>query len=141
MQPIRKSAKPISIFLTLLMLSISVPFDSVTAAMIGTESSLDLKRAQQAREEINHLISRRNVHDALMAHGIDPLEAKARIDCLSDAEVIKIADEIDKLPAGGFGPITPPVWIVVVAIVGIVLIIYLASSAVFPQVEVEKKSE
>ena len=32
---------------------------------------------------------------------IDPLEAKARIDSLSDAEVMRLADQIDKLPAGG----------------------------------------
>ena len=39
--------------------------------------------------------------DAFIAQGIDPIEARARIDSLSDDEVIGIADQIDQLPAGG----------------------------------------
>ena len=34
-----------------------------------------------------------------MAQGIDPGEAKARIDSLSDAEAIDAADKFDQLPA------------------------------------------
>ena len=35
-----------------------------------------------------------------IARGIDPIEARARMDSLSDDEVIRIADQIDQLPAG-----------------------------------------
>jgi hypothetical protein len=61
-----------------------------------------------------------------MAQGINPIEAKARIDSLSDAEVIRIADEINKLPAGagGFAPaISIPAWFIAVIIGAVVLII------------------
>ena len=37
----------------------------------------------------------------LIAGGIDPLEAKDRVNSLSDAEVQTIAAKIDELPAGG----------------------------------------
>jgi hypothetical protein len=36
-----------------------------------------------------------------MGQGIDPIEAKARLDSLSDAEVIRLAEQIENLPAGG----------------------------------------
>ena len=97
----RQNAKPLCVFSTLLLLLVSVPLVSVWAAMIGTESTLDLTRVRQARDEINRLLLREDIQSALMAQGIDPLEAKARIDSLSDTEVIRLADQIDKLPAGG----------------------------------------
>ena len=50
MKVIRRNAKLVGVFLTILMLFISVPFDSVLAAMIETEAMLDLTPAQQARE-------------------------------------------------------------------------------------------
>jgi hypothetical protein len=137
MKQIRQNAKPACIFLTFLMLTITVPFQSVLAAMIGTETTLDLARAKKARDDINNLLAREDVQGALVSQGIDPLEAKARINSLSDAEVIRMADEIDELSAGGM-TITPPVWIVVAVLVGLILIVYLFISAVAQPVEVEK---
>jgi hypothetical protein len=37
----------------------------------------------------------------LVSQGIDPQEAQARIDSLSDAEVNDIVNKLDQLPAGG----------------------------------------
>ena len=101
MRCIRQNAKPLCVFSTLLLLLISVPLDSVFAAMVGTETTLDLTRTRQARDEINKLLLREDIQNALMAQGIDPVEAKARIESLSDTEVVRLADQIDKLPAGG----------------------------------------
>jgi hypothetical protein len=107
MKMIRPSAKMVSVFLTILMLSITIPYQSVMAAMIATEATLDSMRAQQVRDDINNLLLREDIQKALIAQGIDPLEAKARIDSLSDTEIVRIANQIDKLPAGGGDP-TPP---------------------------------
>jgi hypothetical protein len=139
MKLIRQNAKPACIFLTFLMLSITVPYQSVLAAMIGTEVTLDLTQAKQARDDINSLLLREDVQNALMAQGIDPLEAKARIDSLSDAEVVRLADQIDKLPAGGL--VSFPWWFGPVVLLGVILIVYLIISALTPPIEVEKKSE
>ena len=132
MKVIRRNAKLASVFLTILMLSITIPYQSALAAMIGTEAMLDSTRAQQARDETNSLLLREDVQNALMAQGIDPLEAKARIDSLSDAEVIRIANEIDKLPAGGglvAGFVAGFIVVFIAAVVGlIVCIVYLATS-------------
>jgi len=107
------------------MLSITIPYQSVLAAMIGTDATLDLTRAQQARDDINSLLLREDVQNALMAQGINPLEAKARIDSLSDAEVIRIADEIDKLPTGGNNIQPFPTWVGILIIAAIVAILVL----------------
>jgi hypothetical protein len=98
MKVIRRWVKPTSIALTILMLLISVPFQSVLAAMIGTETVMDSARGQEARAYLQQLLAREDVQAALIAHGIDPMEAKSRIDALSDDEVIRIADQIDQLP-------------------------------------------
>jgi len=129
MKVIRRNAKLASVFLTILMLSITIPYQSVLAAMIGTEATLDSTQAQQARDDINSLLLREDVQNTLMAQGINPIEAKARIDSFSDAEVIRIAEEINKLPAGagemfsGGLAIGPPAWVIAVIIGAVVLII------------------
>ena len=98
-----------------------MPLDSVLAAMVGTETALDLTRAKQARDEINRLLLREDIQNALMAQGIDPVEAKVRIDSLSDAEVVRLADQIDKLPMGG-NAIGKDAVLVGVAIVAVIII-------------------
>jgi hypothetical protein len=62
---------------------------------------LDISRSQEARETLKHFMTREDVQTAIAAQGVDPLEADARINSLTNAEVIQIADQIDQLPAGG----------------------------------------
>ena len=78
-----------------------MPVQSVFAAMVQTEAVLEDEETQYAREKVRVFLERKEVRAAFIAHGIDPLEAKARVDSLSDAEVQQIADRIDHLPAGG----------------------------------------
>lgn len=46
-------------------------------------------------------MARKDVRSAIISQAVDPLEADARLNSLSDAEVIQLADQIDQLPAGG----------------------------------------
>ena len=98
---IRRVAKPVSILLTICMLLLSLPHKSAFAGMIGTETVLDATRSQEARDYLNRILAREDVRVSLVAQGIDPLEAKARVDSLSDAEVVSLTDQIEQLPAGG----------------------------------------
>ncbi len=100
MKMVRKTLKPMSICLAVIMFLMVAPVHSVLAAMIGTETVIDATRGQEARDMIHTLLAREDVQAALHEHGIDALEAKARIDSLSDDEVIRIADQIDQLPEG-----------------------------------------
>jgi hypothetical protein len=97
----RKSAKPVSIFLVIFLSFIFMPVQSVFAAMIGTEELMNNPETQAARATVRAFMERRDVQDILIARGIDPLEARARLNSLSDAEVQTIAAKIDELPAGG----------------------------------------
>jgi hypothetical protein len=101
MHSFRRSAKFVSILLIVFLSLIYMPVQSVFAAMIGTKAVLVDEEMQYAREKIRAFLDREDVRTALTAQGIDPLEAKARVDSLSEAEIQQISDRIDQLPAGG----------------------------------------
>lgn len=101
MNPVRRNLKPASILMTILVSLWVVPYQPVWAAMIGTEDILQKRNEQPARELVQHFLDREDVRQALSAQGIDPLEAKSRVESLSDAEVANLADRIESLPAGG----------------------------------------
>ena len=101
MNTIRQKIKPVAIFVALIVTLISGPYQAATAAMIGTETVVDKARALNARAYMDTIMAREDVQELLVARGIDPQEAKARIGSLTDAEVIKVADQFEKLPAGG----------------------------------------
>jgi len=84
--------------------------------MIGTETVMTLTKAQDVRKNLNELLNREDVKSIMIAQGISPIEAKARVDSLSDAEIMQLADKMDQLPSGGsdFG-----------VVVGAVLIIFI----------------
>ena len=97
----KKVQKSVSILMVLFLFVISTPAGSVFAAMVGTEALLGNQNAAGARDQLRSFLDREDVQSVLMDRGIDPAEAKARVDSLSDAEVMQIAEKIDGLPAGG----------------------------------------
>jgi hypothetical protein len=101
MKSVRRAMKPVSFFLAVFVLMISGPFQSAYAAMIGTETVLDISRGEQARVYLKSLLAREDVRAALVVRGLDPQEARCRIDSLSDAEAVNAAERFDQLPAGG----------------------------------------
>jgi len=101
MNTIRQNLKPVAILVALIVTLISGPYQAATAAMIGTETVVDKERALNARVYMDTIMAREDVQRLLVARGIDPQEAKSRIDSLTDTEVIAVADQFEKLPAGG----------------------------------------
>ncbi|MGD9114835.1 MAG: PA2779 family protein, partial [Desulfobacterales bacterium] len=79
--------KPTSIFLTIVLLLMSTFYQSASAAMIRTETLLEPDRRLQTRDDLQQLLARKDVQEALIAWGINPLEAKARINSFSDTEI------------------------------------------------------
>jgi hypothetical protein len=121
MKNFRMFLKPMGLFLAVFMLIISGPCQSAMAVMIGTESIVDSDRAQNAREYLNSLLAREDVRNGLVSHGIDPVEAKNRLDSLTDEEATRVADQLQALPAGGDGFFTA--LLILVFIVFLVLLI------------------
>ena len=101
MKNIRNRLRPVSIFLVILMLMVSLPYQSALAALIGTEDLMGSQKAAEARAYITNVLAREDIQKALIARGIDPIEAQARIGTLTDKEAIQFADTMEQLPAGG----------------------------------------
>jgi hypothetical protein len=89
--------------MTLTMVFMIMPIQTVSAAMVETETVFTITHAQNTRTNLIKFLERKEVRAAMIAQGINPLEAKARVDSLSDAEVMRIADKMEQLPAGGNG--------------------------------------
>jgi hypothetical protein len=121
MKLIRQRLKITGVFLVILMLMVAVPYQSVLAAMIETEATLEITaEGQEARNAIKTILAREDAQAVLRAQGIDPLEAMARVDSLTDTEARRIAGEIEDLPAGGGFLVT---FLMVIGIIVIILII------------------
>ena len=102
MKLIRQRSKSASVFLITLMVLLTLPYQSVLAAMIETDATLGITvQGQEARNTIKSILAREDIQAVLKAQEIDPLEARARVDSLTDAEAVRLADQIEKLPAGG----------------------------------------
>jgi len=121
MKKIQMFLKPVGLFLAVFMFIISGPCQSAMAAMIGTESVMNDDRAQNAREYLKSLLAREDVRNGLVSQGIDPVEAKNRLDSLSDEEAVRMADQLQELPAGGSGFFT--MLLILVFIVFLVLLV------------------
>jgi hypothetical protein len=90
-----------AIFMTGLMFALAGPYQAAVAALIPTEVASDSAKVALARENIENFMARQDSQNLLIAKGISPEEAKARIDSLTDAEVLMVSQHIESMPAGG----------------------------------------
>jgi hypothetical protein len=93
--------RPISILVIATVVFFSSTSAFVQAAMIGTGESLVRQAAQMDRQKLQHLLERSDVRNQLAAWGVQPEEAQAVIDNLTDAEIRTMAGNMENLPAGG----------------------------------------
>lgn len=103
MQNILRIAKPVSVMLAINVIATVFFAQYASAAMIGTEmvSEVNSSREEAARSYVQSLLAREDVRDAFIRQGLDPKEVQARVDSLTDKEVIRLADQIERLPVGG----------------------------------------
>ena len=88
---------------------------AVSATVISTQEALSAQQRTAIEGSVRSDLSRSEVRDAMVRMGVDPAQADARIAALSDADLIKVQTQLDKLPAGGNA----------LAVVGIVFIVLL----------------
>jgi len=96
----RKLIRAVASAMAILMPALSLPLGSAQAALIGTEQLLAEQNVAAERERIAAFLAREEVRAQMEALGVDPAEALARIDALSDEEVGRIAGHLEELPAG-----------------------------------------
>ena len=119
MHAFQKMARPVSILAVILLLLMSTLNQLAAAAMVGTEKLLISDRNQETRSYLQQMMSRKQIQEALVAHGIDLQEAKIRIDSLTDSEIEQILEKINDLPAGGIDAAF------VLIIVGVIVVLFI----------------
>ena len=137
MKVFRSKMQFLCIFMAVLMLVVSIPRESVLAALVDTEDVMDSAHSQKARDQVKQFLAREDIQAALIAQGIDPTEARSRIDALSDDEIIRISDQIDQLPAGG-GAAGFVIVVLVIAVIVLIILDLTGTTDIFPFVKPQK---
>ncbi|MDH3315819.1 MAG: PA2779 family protein [Gammaproteobacteria bacterium] len=73
---------------------------AANAAMVPTDQVIEQGSATSDRERVKSFLAREDVQRQMETLGVDPDNAAARVAGLSDAEVQKIVNKLDELPAG-----------------------------------------
>ena len=73
------------------------------AALIETDTLVSVQEVDASRARLAALLARDDVGAALLGHGVSPQEVLLRVNSLTDQEVMKLAQNIDVLPAGADG--------------------------------------
>jgi len=87
------------------------------AAPIGTQTLIQLEDRQARVDRLQAMFMRADVSDAMVALGVAPEDAQARVATLTEEELQLLEQQMDSLPAGGNGVL------VVIGVVFLVLII------------------
>ena len=95
--------------------AMSIWLPAAQAEMIGTDAVAGADEVEVQRDEILMLLEREEVREQLVAWGVDPADAEARVEALTPAELQALSERMEEDPAGaGVG-----------SIVGAALIIFL----------------
>ena len=94
-----------ALLLILLMSFHTVIAPLAQAALVATDTLVSAQEVDASRARLAALLAREDVGAALQSHGVSAQEVLNRVNSLTDQEVIKLAQNIDALPAGadGFG--------------------------------------
>jgi hypothetical protein len=109
--------RPTAYMVIFAMLAFFMPAPAVYAGLIGTEEVITAERTLEARAQVHDLLTREDVRAELERFGISSEEARARVDSLTDAELMQLAGKLDQLPAGGSDALAVLGFIVVVVII------------------------
>lgn len=71
------------------------------AGLVGTGEVVEEAAAAEDRARVKAFLARDDVQEQLVELGIDPSEARSRVESLTDAEVRRIAGRLEQAPAGG----------------------------------------
>jgi len=100
---LRKTKKAIIFFLIFSFMLFDFSIQTAKGEIIDSETAFAIAKYEDSRARISAFLNRQDVQIAMVQHGVSPEEAQKRIFCLSDEEVLKVAREIEQLPAGGDG--------------------------------------
>lgn len=102
--------------MTLCLVTLPVA-QTAQAAIIATDTAIEIRDRSQQIDRINEVLARKSVQNVMVRLGVDPADASARVRSLTAAELESLEENLEELPAGGAGVVE------VVGIVAIVLIV------------------
>jgi len=85
------------------------------AGLVGTHQILSSDARSQQLTEIQNVLARDDVKTQMLDLGVSPADVEQRIKSLTDAELARLSDGMQDLPAGGD----------VLAVIGIVFVVLL----------------
>jgi len=94
-----KSSKFVCLFVVLSLLTLNVSV--ARAGLVSTEASIAASRSADNRAMVMAQLQRDDVRQVLKDKGLSVAEVEQRVNALSDAEINRIAERMDDLPAGG----------------------------------------
>jgi hypothetical protein len=100
MDGLRQMRRGVALVVAVAMLMISMPLGTAQAALVSTEQLLARSDPVAERARVMAFLERADVREQIVALGVDPNEAAARVQALSDGQVREIAGQLDQLPAG-----------------------------------------
>lgn len=77
-----------------------VPLGTVRAELVTTDQVLSGEMTTADRAKVAFFLDRSDVWEQLVALGVNPAQARARVSSLSDSEIRQIAGRLDTMPAG-----------------------------------------
>lgn len=98
---LKKMIKPVSFFLVFSFLLLDFSVQAANAQMVDTGAVIAVQQEKANRERVAAFLGREDVQQVMIQHGVDAVEAQKRVDSLSNAELTKIANSMEQLPAGG----------------------------------------
>jgi hypothetical protein len=101
MHSLRKMRKSVAILVIIALSTFSIISTPAHAVMVSTAEILKQSQNYDSRDRLHMFFNRSEVQKHLVAWGVNPEEAKARVDSLTDQEIEEIRARIDQLPAGG----------------------------------------
>ena len=112
---IKQLARKLFVY-TLILNFLSFGFASTASAgLIGTQSAIAAQERQARVERVEAVLARDDVRQQLQAMGVDADAAQARVASMTDAEIDRVAQHIDQLPAGAG----------VIEVIGVVFVVLL----------------
>ena len=93
--------KPVALLMILAFANLVIGLAPAHAAMIQTSEVMQQESRDLDKQRLMSMLERKEVQQKLESWGVDPNEAKSRINGLTDQELARISDRMQTLPAGG----------------------------------------
>jgi hypothetical protein len=127
MRTITTFKKTCAITITTVFLAASIQ-TPVMAAMVDNNQLAMQAELQLKRDEVRSFMAREAVREAMLGYGVSSADVDARINNLTESELLQIQDRLAQLPAGGDGVLGAVVLVFVI----LILLDVLGTTDIFP---------